>query len=103
MLEMFFYDPDSYDFWGLVRPNLKHDFSTVTALNFPWTSPTLGIRFEMFEDGLVIFHPNGEPFKDPDAIFAERDQAQQERNQAQQERDRAFAKLRELGIDPAQL
>lgn len=33
----------------------------------------------------------------------ERDQAQQERDQAQQERDRAFAKLRELGIDPAAL
>ncbi|GBF00442.1 conserved hypothetical protein, partial [Microcystis aeruginosa NIES-298] len=30
-------------------------------------------------------------------------QAQQERNQAQQERDRAFARLRELGIDPTQL
>ncbi|MFM7881476.1 MAG: Uma2 family endonuclease, partial [Microcystis panniformis] len=26
-----------------------------------------------------------------------------ERNQAQQERDRAFARLRELGIDPTQL
>jgi hypothetical protein len=29
--------------------------------------------------------------------------AQQERNEAQQERDRAFAKLRELGIDPETL
>jgi hypothetical protein len=64
----------------------------------------------MFDDGLAIFYPNGEPFKDPDVIFEERDQAQQERDQAQQERDqvqqerdRAFAKLRELGIDPTQL
>jgi hypothetical protein len=124
VLEMFFYDPDSYDFWGLVRPNREGDFFSVTALNFPWTSPTLGIRFEMFEDGLAVFYPDGEPFEDPETLFAERDQAQQERDQAQQERDqaqqehdqaqqehdqvqqerdRAFAKLRELDIDPTQL
>ncbi len=103
VLEMFFYDPESYDFWGLMRPDLAHDFVPVTALNFPWTSPTLGIRFEMFDDGLAVFSPNGERFKDPDALFEERDQAQQERDQAQQERDRAFAKLRELGIDPTDL
>jgi Uma2 family endonuclease len=110
VLEMFFYDPEFYDFWGMVRPDLDHDFAPITALNFPWISPTLGVRFEMFDDGLAVFHPNGEPFKDPDAIFDERDRAQQERDQiqqerdqAQQERDRAFAKLRELGIDPAQL
>lgn len=45
---------------------------------------------------MAIFHPNGERFKDPDELF-------QERDQAQQERDQAFAKLRELGIDPSQL
>ena len=110
VLEMFFYDPESYDFWGLVRPDREQDFSPVTALNFPWTSPTLGIRFEMFADGLAVFYPNGEPFKDPDAIFEERDRVRQERDRAfeerdrvRQERDRAFAKLRELGIDPAEV
>ena len=96
VLEMFFYDPDSYDFWGLVRPDQDYDFSPVTALNFPWTSPTLGIRLEMFDDGLAVFYPNGKPFQDPDVVLAERDSAQQER-------DRAFAKLRELGIDPSEL
>jgi Uma2 family endonuclease len=110
VLEMFFYDPESYDFWGLVRRSPADELSPMTPINFPWSSPTLGIRFEMFEDGLAIFHPDGEPFKDPDELFNERDQAQQERDQvqqerdqAQQERDRAFAKLRELGIDPSEL
>ena len=88
--------PDSYDFWGLVRPDRDHDFSPVTALNFPWVSPTLGIRFEMFDDGLAVFYPSGEPFQDPEVALAERDQAQQERN-------RAFAKLQELGLDPTDL
>lgn len=87
VLEMFFYDPDSYDFWGLVRSHRDQDFAPVTALNFPWVSPTLGIRFEMFEDGLAVFYPEGDRFQDPTDILAER--------------ERAFAKLRELGIDPA--
>ncbi len=110
VLEMFFYDPDSYDFWGLVRATQTDDLAPVTALNFPWVSPILGIRFELWAEGLVLFHPNGERFKDPDDVFDERDQAQQERDQAQEERDqaqeerdRAFAKLRELGIDPTAL
>lgn len=107
---MFFYDPDSYDFWGLVRADPAQDFAAITPLSFPWISPTLGIRFEMSADGLAVFHPSGELFQDPSDLFderdqaqQERDQAQQERNQAQQERDRAFAKLRELGIDPTTL
>jgi Uma2 family endonuclease len=103
VLEMFFYDPESFDFWGLVRRSPAQEPYPITPINFPWSSPTLGIRFEMFDDGLAIFHPDGERFKDPDELFNERDQVQQERDQAQQERDRAFAKLRELGIDPSEL
>ena len=103
VLEAFFYDPESQDFWGLVRDHQEQDFSPVTPLSFPWSSPTLKIRFELFEDGLAVFYPNGEQFKEPGEFIEERDQAQQERDQAQQERDRAFAKLRELGIDPSQL
>lgn len=110
VLEMFFYDPESYDFWGLVRRAPEENLRPITPINFPWSSPTLGIRFELLEDGLAIFSPNGERFKDPEELFEERDQAQQERDQAQQERDqaqqerdRAFAKLQELGVDPSQL
>ena len=68
----------------------------ITPLDFPWTSPLLNIRFELFDDGLAVYHPNGELFKEPGDLFDERDRAQQER-------DRAFAKLRELGIDPETL
>lgn len=103
VLEMFFYDPESFDFYGLVRTIRNEDWTLIAPINFPWTSPTLGIRFELFEDGLTVFYPNGEPFKDPEELFDERNRAQQERDQAQQERDRAFAKLRELGVDPTEL
>jgi len=103
VLEMFFYDPQSHDFWGFHRATAQDSLMLITPLHLPWTSPLLNIRFELFADGLAVYHPDGELFKEPGDLFDERNQAQQERNQAQQERDRAFAKLRELGIDPETL
>jgi len=96
VLEMYFYDPDSFEFWGLVREATDASFELITPLNLPWISPSLGIRFEMFEDGLSVFYPSGEIFKDPEEIWAEREAVKQER-------DRAWAKLQELGIDPSEL
>lgn len=96
VLEVFFYDPESLDFYGLIRSNVDAEPALLSPMQFPWTSPTLGIRFEMTEDGLEVFYPNGERFKDPEEVFEERDRAAAER-------DRAFAKLREMGIDPEQL
>jgi Uma2 family endonuclease len=89
VLEMYFYDPESFDFWGLIRSRADRDFTPITAMNFPWISPSLGIRFELFETGLEVFYPNGDRFQDPEDVI--------------QERDRAFAKLKELGIDPNEL
>jgi hypothetical protein len=66
---MYFYDPDSFEFWALVRHRPEERPTSITALNLPWTSPLLGIRFEQFADGLAVFHANGEPFKDPDELF----------------------------------
>ena len=101
---MFFYDPESFDFWGLVRSTPEEDWTPIMAMTFPWTSPTLGIRFEMFDDGLAVFHPDGERFKDPDEVFEER-KSSAARNEIRPSRNetRAFAKLRELGIDPETL
>lgn len=96
VLEMFFYDPDDFEFWGLTRQSPDERPLLLTRLNLPWTSPTLGIKFEMYDDGLTLFHSDGERFKDPEELF-------QERNQAQQKLDRAIAKLQELGIDSNEL
>ncbi|MGA0198685.1 MAG: Uma2 family endonuclease [Prochlorotrichaceae cyanobacterium] len=100
VLEMYFYDPESFNFWGFARSSPDKACSLITPLYLPWTSPLLNIRFELFEDGLAIFYPDGKPFQDPSAVFEERDLAQQERDRAQAEKEKAFAKLRELGIDP---
>ncbi|MCW6038852.1 Uma2 family endonuclease [Spirulina subsalsa FACHB-351] len=103
VLEMYFYNPESYDFWGFERETIEESFRLITPLHLPWTSPLLNIRFELSGEGLVIYHPTGEPFKEPGELFAERNLAQQERDLFQEQRDRAFAKLQELGIDPETL
>lgn len=99
--EMYFYDPQRQNFWGLTRA--ENNWNWVTELNLPWVSPLLKIRFEMFEDGLAVFYPDGEPFKTLEQFAQERDQAKAERDEAQMERLRFAAKLKELGIDPTTL
>ncbi|MCT7984120.1 Uma2 family endonuclease [Laspinema sp. A4] len=96
VLEMFFYDPQSHNFWGLHRGTVQDSLNFIESQDLPWISPLLSIRFEMSADGLAVYHPDGELFKEPGELY-------EERNKAQQERDRAFAKLRELGIDPETL
>ncbi|MCT7968084.1 Uma2 family endonuclease [Laspinema sp. D1] len=96
VLEMFFYDPQSHNFWGLHRATAQDSLMFINPDDLPWTSLLLNIRFEMSADGLAVYHPDGELFKEPGELFEERDKAQQER-------DKAFAKLRELGIDPETL
>jgi Uma2 family endonuclease len=114
VLESYYYDPERQDFWGFVRSQPDDICTLITALYLPWTSPLLQIKFELMEDGLAVFHPNGEPFAEPETMFLERDAARLAEQEAQAERDRALlreeqtqaklnqalAKLQELGIDP---
>ncbi|MGB0563409.1 MAG: Uma2 family endonuclease [Spirulinaceae cyanobacterium] len=106
VLESYYYDPQRRDFWGYVRESADEVCTLITALYLPWTSSLLGIRFELFDDGLAVFHPNGKPFKDPEAFAlgeeaaqAERDEAKAERDELQAQLDAALAKLKELGVD----
>ena len=62
VLEMYVYDPINYEFWGLVRSELAEAPRLITPLNLPWISPTLGIEFKLFNDGLTVFYPNGNVF-----------------------------------------
>jgi Uma2 family endonuclease len=100
VLEMYFYDPDSDNCWGLVRNTADEEPRLVMALNLPWTSPLLQIRFEQWADGLRVFYPDGEPFKTLQEVVKERDRALEREAQTQRQLDRALAKLKELGIEP---
>ncbi|MBE9185729.1 Uma2 family endonuclease [Microcoleus sp. LEGE 07076] len=72
-----------------------------------WVSPRLGIRFELGEDGLEIYKPDGQKFLSylelVEQIELNRQRRQQAVQRAEQESQRAerlAAKLRELNIDP---
>ena len=79
-----------------------------------WISPRLGVRFELPEEGLEIYRPDGEKFLSYSEINAERllerrraeqefqraEEASQRAEQEAQKAERLAAKLRELNIDP---
>jgi Uma2 family endonuclease len=105
--EYYVYDPDenSLEVWlraedELVRQEFEGDF----------TSPRLGVRFELRAPEMVIRHPNGQPFELPREL-AKRLESEQQRAESEKQRaDEAqrkvaelMAKLRELGVDTTTL
>ena len=119
--EYYIYDPDNIRLEGWIcKDNLLHPIENMKR----WVSPILKIRFELREDDLEIFRPDGKKFLSP--VEAEREylkeldlerrkseqaekEAEEERQRADSERIRAdaewlraeklAAKLRELGIE----
>ena len=126
--EYYIYDPDGIELAGLIRSG--DWLERIENIN-GWVSPRLGIRFELTENNLEIYHPDGQRF----LTFVELDQlreqerlakeiaiaeAEQERQRAEQERQRAdeaiarlqqeqqryqdiLEQLRQRGIDLEQL
>jgi Uma2 family endonuclease len=109
--EYYVYDPDHRRLEVWLRQGRR--LRPISHLK-GWTSPRLGVRFALGLDGLVIYHPTGEPFlssvelarrADREAARAEQEcrRAEQEAARAEQERQRAerlAERLRALGIDP---
>lgn len=116
--EYYLYDPDRGELLGWQRGD--GELVEIETMN-GWVSPRLGVRFEMADGELKLYHPNGERFKTFIELAAseanalelaayERARAEQERARAEQERvraeqeraraDRLAAQLRELGIEP---
>ena len=94
--EYYIYDPDKNDVSGLLRG--EEGLGVIEEID-GWVSPRLGIRFELAEPELKLYHPNGDCFS---TYTEEREKVQQERQRAEQERQRAdqlAAKLRELGVN----
>ncbi len=112
--EYYLYDPNTCELTGWLRSN--NELQEIEQMA-GWVSPRLRIRFELPNNELQIFRPDGQPF----LTFLELDQlreqerqrAEQAETQAQQERQRAEqaeaqlealrALLREKGINPEQL
>lgn len=119
--EYYIYDPNSIELTGLLR--LENTLEVIEEIN-GWMSPRLGISFQLKEDTLEIYRPNGERFLTPVELDQLRLQEKQEkelaqaqaeieRQRAETERQRAekaeakaqrlAEKLWEMGIDPNQL
>ncbi|WP_159787940.1 Uma2 family endonuclease [Sodalinema gerasimenkoae] len=113
--EYYIFDPDRLDFNGWRR----NEAGILEVIEHPedWTSPRLGIRFELRSDQFTIYRPDGQRFLTPTELAKQaeqqrqeaqqqrqeaeqqRQEAQQQRQEAQQQRQRAEsaeARLREL-------
>lgn len=116
--EYYVYDPEKNELEGWQR--IEGILEVIEPME-GWISPRLGVRFELGEDGLEIYRPNGEKFLSYAELEEERlldrqrlqqesqraeqesqraEQANQRAEQADQMAQRLAAKLRELNIDP---
>ncbi len=98
--EYYLYDPDTNRLRGWLRREVFleeiGDFSV-------YTSPRLGIQFDVTLNPMEIYRPDGEKF----LSYIELDQQlQQERSRADQAQQRAnelAERLRQMGVDPDQI
>jgi Uma2 family endonuclease len=117
--EYYIYDPDKVEIFGWLRGG--NALEEIAGMN-GWTSPLLGVRFDVSEHTLTITGPDGRGFLTFAELVQQRNQLEQERNQLEQERNqleqernrlererdeeriraqRLEVQLRELGIDPS--
>ena len=78
--EYYIYDPDDIELSGFVRD--EDWFEPIAEMN-GWVSPLLQIRFELTEDTLEIYHPDGRKFLTPVEMDELREQECQEKELAQ--------------------
>lgn len=102
--EYYIYDPDRGDLEGWIRTNGA--LEQIPEMQ-GWVSPRLRVRFELSDDKLHLYGPDGRRFLTFVELAAQRDQEQREREQAQRQADergqraeRLEAQLRALGIEP---
>ncbi len=110
--EYYIYDPDRYTLKGYQRGD---DFflDRIEVMN-GWTSPRLGISFQLSGEEFQITHPDGRSFETFDHVATERDliladkqqlevdkqQLEADKQQLEVAKNKRDTKLRELGIDP---
>lgn len=119
--EYYLYDPETNELSGWVRTEGRlRIIDPITE----WTSPRLGIRFDLTADALQIYRPDGQKFVDYVELERQREQerhraeeehqrAEEEHQRAEAERQRAEAEhqraerlaayLRSTGVDPDQV
>ncbi|MBE9183248.1 Uma2 family endonuclease [Microcoleus sp. LEGE 07076] len=116
--EYYLYDPERNELEGWQR--IEGNLEVIEPME-GWISPRLGVRFELGEDGLEIYRPDGQKFLSYSELDEQRElerqraeqasqraeqasqraeQASQRAEQEAQKAERLAARLRELNIDP---
>jgi Uma2 family endonuclease len=98
--EYYLYDPDGNNLSGWVR---TEGFLDLINLIDKWVSPRLGIRFELGETDLHIYHPNGQRFLTPTEIAQKAEKAEQRAQEAQQKAEKAEQRAQEAEQKAARL
>ncbi len=96
--EYYIYDPDRYILKGYQRSEdlYLERIDEMTG----WTSPLLGINFQLNGTELQLTHPDGRIFETFDNLATERDSLLADNQRLEIEKQKRDNKLRELGIDP---
>ena len=100
--EYYLYDPYQNELQGWLRSQKQAELEVIEPLN-GWVSPRLQIRFELTEENLLIFRPDGEKFYSFVELGQLKEQALKELGQEKQRVKALEALLREKGIDYDQL
>ena len=107
MQEYYIYDPEKVELTGLIRS--EDWLEPIEEIN-SWVSPLLEIRFELTENNLEIYRPDGRRFLTSVELEQLREQERQRAEDAiaqlEQEPQRyqsLLEKLRVQDIDPEQL
>lgn len=102
--EYYIYDPDRNQLRGWLRETDGLDLISEVA---HWQSPRLQIRFNLTEETLDIYRPDGQKFlthteisQQAEAFRQRAETAEQRAETAEQQAARLAEKLRELGVDP---
>jgi len=98
--EYYIYDPERNELTGFVR---SEDWLEPIEKMNDWISPLLQIRFELTENNLEIYRPDGRRFLSPVELEQRAEEAIAQLAKEQQLYQDLLAKLRDRGIDPEQL
>ncbi len=94
--EYYLYDPERIDLTGWQR--IEAELEVIDGIN-GWVSPRLNIRFDLTDDQLELYFPDGKKFISLKAEKLRADQAQLQIQQEKQRADCLAEKLRALGIE----
>jgi Uma2 family endonuclease len=95
--EYYIYDPFDVTLQGFRRS--KDRLGPIARMK-NYTSPRLGIRFDLSGPELQVFRPDGEPFRTHQELMQLLQEEADKAQQTEAEKSALAAKLRELGIDP---